>query len=69
MSEEVFRSYLLGLGVPEDHIHATMGSEDDICGGDSVTVSWSHLDGKTFTKSELLNMEIEYTYCRIMEND
>ncbi|MBO4920203.1 MAG: helix-turn-helix domain-containing protein [Erysipelotrichaceae bacterium] len=69
MSEEVFRSYLLGLGVPEDHIHATMGGEDDICAGDSATVSWSNLEGKTFTKSELLNMEIEYTYCRIMENE
>ncbi|MBQ6478432.1 MAG: helix-turn-helix domain-containing protein [Erysipelotrichaceae bacterium] len=69
MSEEVFRSYLLGLGISEDHIHASQGAEDDICAGDSATVSWSNLDGKSFTKSELLNMEIEYTYCRIMENE
>ncbi|MBQ2656958.1 MAG: helix-turn-helix domain-containing protein [Erysipelotrichaceae bacterium] len=68
-SEEVFRSYLIGLGVSEDHIHASQGGEDDICAGDSPTVSWSNLDGKTVKKSELLNMEIEYTYCRIAEND
>lgn len=68
-SEEVFRSYLIGLGVPEDHIHGTKGGEDDICGGDTPTVSWSNLDGKTVKKSELLSMEIEYTYCRIIEND
>ena len=66
MSEEVFIAYLRGIGVDESHIH---GKEGDYCEDDKVTIISTNLDGKTLTKSELLNMDIEYTYCRIMENE
>ena len=68
LSEEEFRRYLLSLGVSEENLHGSQ-PEDDICATQTVTVSSSNLDGKTFTRSQLLNMTIEYTYCRIMENE
>jgi len=68
-NEEEFVNYLLSLGVKEENIKALEGSEDDICAGESRTISSSNLSGKTLTRSQLLNMEIEYTYCRIMENE
>jgi len=69
MPEEEFVNYLLSLGVSEEKIKAVEGAEDDICGGDVRTVSSSSLDGKTLSRSELLNSEIEYTYCRIMDDE
>ena len=67
--EEEFLAYLVSLGVPEENIRKVEGGEDDWCAADEVTVSSSNLDGKTFTKSELLNMEIEYTYCKVMDDE
>ena len=69
MSEEEYVNYLLSLGVSEENIKAVEGAEDDICTGEVRTVSSSSLDGKTLTRSELLSSEIEYTYCRIKENE
>ncbi len=69
MSEEEYVNYLLSLGVSEENIKAVEGTEDDICTGDVRTVTSSSLDGKTLTRSELLSSEIEYTYCRIKENE
>ena len=69
MSEEEYVNYLLSLGVSEENIKAVEGAEDDICTGDVRTVTSSSLDGKTLTRSELLSSEIEYTYCRIKENE
>ncbi|MBO7677065.1 MAG: hypothetical protein J6S49_06090, partial [Erysipelotrichaceae bacterium] len=67
--EAEFVDYLLSLGVSRDHIIAIPGAEDDICADNIVTVSGSSLDGKTLTRSELLETEIEYTYCKVLEND
>ena len=69
LSEEEYVNYLLSLGVSEENIKAVEGAEDDICTGDVRTVTSSSLDGKTLTRSELLSSEIEYTYCRIKENE
>ncbi|MBR4484795.1 MAG: hypothetical protein IKO97_06250, partial [Erysipelotrichaceae bacterium] len=69
MKEEDFLNYLRELGVSEDRITAVQGAEDDICAGSEVTVSSSSLDGKSLTKSELLNSDIEYTYCRVQEDE
>ena len=69
MKEEDFLNYLRELGVSEDGITAVQGAEDDICAGSEVTVSSSSLDGKSLTKSELLNSDIEYTYCRVQEDE
>ncbi len=69
MSEEEFLAYLESLGVSAERITGMPGDEDDLCAGDIVTVSWSSLDGRTVTKSELLNSDIEYTYCRIIEDE
>lgn len=68
-TEEEFINYLVSLGVDKSKIRSTPSSEDDICAGDEITVSNSNLDGKTLSKAELLDMEIEYTYCRIAENE
>jgi len=68
-SEKDFINYLSKIGVSEERIIAIDGAEDDICAGEDVTISSSNLDGKTLTKSELLNMDIEYTRCRIIENE
>ena len=65
--EAEFVDYLLSLGVSRDQIVGVPGAEDDICAGNIVTVSSSSLDGKTLTRSELLEMEIEYTYCKVLE--
>lgn len=69
MSAEEFVNYLEEIGVEAGRIIGKEGAEDDICAGDIVTVSSSNLDGKTLSKSELLNMDIEFTYCRIVENE
>jgi transcriptional regulator with XRE-family HTH domain/alpha-tubulin suppressor-like RCC1 family protein len=69
MSEEVFIGYLKSLGVDESRIHGIEGSEEQLCDSDGVKIVSSNLDGKTFRRSELLNMEIEYTYCRIVEDE
>ncbi|MBO7697613.1 MAG: hypothetical protein J6S38_01105, partial [Erysipelotrichaceae bacterium] len=65
--EAEFVDYLLSLGVSRDQITAIPGDEDDICADNIVTVSSSSLDGKTLSKSELLESEIEYTYCKVLE--
>ena len=69
MKEEDYIAYLISLGIPEDHITGIPGADDDICAGEDVTVSSSNLDGQTLTKSELLNMQIEYTYCKVMDDE
>ena len=69
MSEEEFLAYLESLGVSLDNVKGSVGEEDDLCASDIVTVSWSNLDGQTLTKSELLSREIEYTYCRVAEDE
>ena len=69
MSEEEYVNYLLSLGVSQENIKGVEGAEDDICAGDVRTVSSSSLDGKTLSRSELLSSEIEYTYCRIIEDE
>ena len=69
MSEEDFIAYLTSLGVDPERIKGSQGEEDDLCEEDKVTVSWSSLDGKALTRSELLNSDIEYTYCRVMEDE
>ena len=68
MGEEVFIAYLKSLGVDETKIHGTE-SEEDACSKEGITIVSSNLDGKSFRRSELLNMEIEYTYCRIIEDE
>ena len=65
--EAEYVDYLLSLGVKRDQITAIPGEEDDICAGNVVTVTSSSLDGKTLSKSELLSSEIEYTYCKVLE--
>ena len=67
--EAEFVDYLLSLGVSRDQIIGVPGDEDDICAGNIVTVSSSSLDGKTLTRSELLASEIEYTYCKVLDNE
>ena len=69
LPEEEFRKRLTDLGVDPGHITGIQGDEDDICAGETVTVSSSNLDGKTLSKQELLDMQIEYKYCRIMVNN
>ena len=69
LPEEEFIKKLTDLGVNPSSIVGKQGAEDDLCAGEVVTVSSSNLDGKTLTLNELLNMEIEYTYCRVLEND
>ena len=69
LSEEEFIKKLTDLGVNPSSIIGKQGAEDDLCAGEVVTVSSSNLDNKTLTLNELLNMEIEYTYCRVLEND
>ncbi|MBR5754590.1 MAG: helix-turn-helix domain-containing protein [Erysipelotrichaceae bacterium] len=64
-----FIEELKKYGVSESNIVGKQGAEDDICGGDVPTVSSSNLYGKSFTLTELLTMKIEYTYCRIEDND
>lgn len=68
-SEAEFVDYLLSIGVSREQIKAIQGAEDDICADNIVTVSSSSLDGLTLTKSELLESEIEYTYCRVLNNE
>ena len=63
-----FLSFLDDLGVPEENITGTEGAEDDICGGDILTVSSSNLYGNSYKLSELRTMKIEYTYCRIQDD-
>lgn len=65
---EEFIEKLTKIGVDSENIKGYEGAEDDICASDVLTVSSSNLDGKTFTLPELLNMKIEYTYCRIVED-
>ena len=67
--EAEFVDYLLSIGVSREQIKAIQGAEDDICADNIVTVSSSSLDGLTLTKSELLESEIEYTYCRVLNNE
>ena len=69
ISETEFVENLLTIGVKRENIIGIEGAEDDICGGDEITVSSSNIYGKTYSRSELLNMQIEYTYCRIEKND
>ncbi len=67
MRVEDFVEYLKQFGVSEEQLKAT--EDEDVCEGDERTVSWSSIDGMTLTKSELLNSEIEYTYCRVESNE
>ena len=67
MRVEDFIEYLKQFGLSEEQLRGVEG--DEVCEGDEVTVLWSSIDGKTLTKSELLNGEIEYTYCRIEDNE
>ena len=69
ISETEFVENLLTIGVRRENIIGIEGAEDDICGGDEITVSSSNIYGKTYSRSELLNMQIEYTYCRIEKDD
>lgn len=66
--EEV-KQYFMNLGVSEDHIINVEGSEDDICAEDIETVSKTNVDGKTFKKSELKDLIIEYACCRVINNE
>lgn len=66
MKVEDFIEYLKQFGVSEEQLKGI--ESEDACEGDEMTVIWSSIDGKTLTKSELLNSEIEYTYCRVEEN-
>ena len=65
---EEFIEKLTKIGVDSENIKGYEGAEDDICASDVLTVSSSNLDGKTFTLPELLNMKIEYTYCRVVDD-
>ena len=67
MRVEDFIEYLKQFGLSEEQLRGV--EADEVCEGDEVTVLWSSIDGKTLTKSELLNGEIEYTYCRIENNE
>jgi hypothetical protein len=67
MRVEDFIEYLKQFGLSEEQLRGVEG--DEVCEGDEATVLWSSIDGKTLTKSELLNGEIEYTYCRIEDNE
>ncbi len=67
MRVEDFIEYLKQFGLSEEQLRGVEG--DEVCEGDEATVLWSSIDGKTLTKSELLNGEIEYTYCRIENNE
>ena len=68
-SEKEFLERLSEIGVDMNRVTGHEGAEDDICAGDTVTVSSSSLDGKTLSRSELLASDIEYTYCRIIDNE
>ena len=68
MGEDVFIAYLKSLGVDETKIHGTE-SEEDVCKKEGITIVSSNLDNKSFRRSELLNMEIEYTYCKVVEDE
>ena len=66
--EELIR-YLTELGIDESRIVQVESQEDDICGTDTELVSWTSINGKSLTKSELLNMDIEYTCCKVMDDE
>lgn len=65
---EQFEEYLLSFGVDQDKISSKQ-DESVVCEKDEVTVIDSNLFGKTLTTSELLNTDIEYTYCRLDDEE
>ena len=67
MSEQEFLDTLGSIGVDSGRIHAS--EAEDLCADQTVKVLSSSLDGKTYGRTELLNMDIEYTYCRIGKDD
>lgn len=62
-----FKQYLISLGVKEEDIRGLEAEET--CTGEEVTLLSDSLSGKSFTRSELLSMIIEYTYCKIEDVD
>jgi len=64
---EEFVDYLISLGVKQESIVGKQG--EDTCLEDKITLLSDNLSGKSFTRSELLNMIIEYTYCKIEEEN
>ncbi|MBR4470377.1 MAG: helix-turn-helix domain-containing protein [Erysipelotrichaceae bacterium] len=67
MREEDFLNYLYGIGVSEEKITRHV-SDENYC-EDEVSVLSTSLDNQVLTKSELLNSEIEYTICRVSEDE
>ncbi len=67
MTEADLLNYLYSLGVSEDHITAHM-DEENYCDGNAQVVSTS-LDNREISKSELLSSQIEYTVCRMAEDE
>ena len=67
MTEADLLNYLYSLGVSEDHITAHM-DEENYCDGNAQVVSTS-LDNREISRSELLSSQIEYTVCRMAEDE
>ena len=62
-----FKEYLISLGVKEEDIRGSEG--EDPCTDENITLLSDSLSGKSFTRSELLSMIIEYTYCKIEDEN
>ncbi|MDO4198515.1 MAG: helix-turn-helix domain-containing protein [Erysipelotrichaceae bacterium] len=64
---DTFMEYMVSMGFKEENIIGKPGDEDDICGGNVVTVSSTSVDGKTLNADEVGDIVIEYTYCKVLE--
>ena len=69
MTVEELIAYLKEMGIDESRIKRIESQEDDICGAEVELVSWTSINGKSLTKTELLNMDIEYTCCKVMNDE
>ena len=66
---DTFVQYMVSLGFKEENLVGVPGDEDDICSGNVVTVSSTTVDEKTISVSDMPNMVIEYTYCKVLEDE
>ena len=62
-----FIDYLVSIGVDKGRIKARESLNE--CAGQADGILDTSLDGKTLSKSELLSMDIEFTYCRGDNNE
>ena len=67
MSEEDLLNYLYALGVEQDNIRVIV-SDETYCDSE-VSVLSTSLDNRVVTRSELLSSIIEYTICRVAEDE